>query len=170
MANGLMRRDVISKLLGDLDDPAFAAELRRKSPEARLADTERPLLILAGGADPKVDIVDVEHYATALHNLDLDVSLLVDDEQGHSFEHQVSIGAYLRLLELFLGHHLKGAVGPVRDARIAAYIEDHLRRRGASLDAALGPELRDRSALDPEIGRRPKTRQSPDPPRSTASR
>lgn len=138
MANGLIQKEVVLPLVGDLEDPQVVAALRRKSPEAHLAATERPLLIFAGGADPKVDIVDVKHYAAALERLGRDVSLVVDDEQGHSFEHEVSIGAYLYLLERFLGHHLGGAVGGVEDPRIAAYLETRILLSGPSLQVALG--------------------------------
>jgi len=136
-SNGVPRHLVIEQLVGDLDDPEVSLALRRKSPEARLAQTERPLLMLAGGADPKVDIVDVRHYAGALRNLDLDVSLLVDPEQGHSFEHDVSLGAYFLLVERFLARHLGGQPVPTRDERLAEYVERHLVFQGPSLEAAL---------------------------------
>ncbi len=139
LPNGLMQKEVILPLVGDLEDPQVVAALRRKSPEAHLANTERPLLIFAGGADTKVDIVDVKHYAAALDQLGKDVSLIVDDEQGHSFEHEVSIGAYLYLLERFLGHHLGGSIGVVEDPRITAYLDTRVLLLGASLQASLRP-------------------------------
>ncbi|MEM1182232.1 MAG: prolyl oligopeptidase family serine peptidase [Acidobacteriota bacterium] len=135
-SNGIPRRRVLTELAGDLDDPETARDLRRRSPEAHLASTRRPLVLFAGGADPKVDIVDVRHYAGALRALDLDVSLLVDPAQGHSFEHEVSLGAYFLLVESFLARHLGGAVVGSRDSRLAGYVERHLVLEGASLGGA----------------------------------
>ena len=135
--NNIARPAVLKELVGDLDDPAVAADLRRRSPEYHLANTQRPLLMLAGGADPKVDIVDVRHYAGALRGLGKDVSFLVDDQQGHSFENDVSLGTYFFLVERFLGHHLGGRVVPSTDPRIEPYLETHLRFAGPSLKAAL---------------------------------
>ncbi|MEM8994724.1 MAG: prolyl oligopeptidase family serine peptidase, partial [Acidobacteriota bacterium] len=136
-SNGVPRRLVMTELVGDLDDPETARALRRRSPEARLAATERPLLIFAGGVDPKVDIVDLRHYAGALRGLGRDVSLLVDPEQGHSFEHRVSTGAYFFLVERFLAHHLGGGAVATGDPRILDYVERHLVFGGPSFEEAL---------------------------------
>ncbi|MEO1083317.1 MAG: prolyl oligopeptidase family serine peptidase [Acidobacteriota bacterium] len=138
-SNGVPRRRVLAQLVGDLDDPEIARALRRRSPEAHLAATERPLLMFAGGADPKVDIVDVRHYAGALRGLGRDVSLVVDPEQGHSFEHPVSTGAYLFLVERFLAHHLGGTAVGTEDPRIRDYVERHLVFSGPSLVGAMSP-------------------------------
>ena len=113
------------------------SRLKRQSPERRLAETRRPLLIMAGGRDPKVDLVDVTHYAGALHGLGRDVSLWVDQEMGHSFDRPSRQQSYLYLLERFLGAHLGGRVGPPPQGHLASEVSSKLRVVGTSLRRAL---------------------------------
>lgn len=135
LPNGLLLTPLLRELMTDFSDPRAVAALRGRSPEARYADTEAPLLILAGGRDALVDRVDVEHYALALDELDRDVSLLVDDDRGHHFDSRVLRRATLFLLERFLARHLGGPRGGDADPRLAAYLAANLRLTGASLDA-----------------------------------
>lgn len=127
--NGLPMKRVAEQLIA-FEDPRVAAELRRKSPEAHLAQTERPLLIFAGGKDEKVDLVDVQHYAQALQALGRDVTLVVDDDQGHSFETRLAMRAYLTLTERFLGKHLGVAVRDEEDPEVEAYLRGVVRLGG----------------------------------------
>lgn len=136
LSNGIPRKLGIQELL-DLQDKAALAELRRKSPEAHLGQTERPLLMFAGGRDDRVDIVDVKHYAAALHAQGNDVSFLVDDEQGHGREGEIPTKAFLYLVERFLAQHLGGETRAVSDPRMEDYIALNLRLKSASLESAL---------------------------------
>ena len=137
---GMPVKPLLRDVLVDLDDPAAVAALQRRSPEANLARTARPLLVLAGGRDEKVQLADVEHYVAALDELGKDVSLLVDPRSGHSLERDVQRRALLFLLERFLGHQL-GVASPSRpDPLLAAYLQRNLRLTGPSLAAALGAE------------------------------
>jgi dipeptidyl aminopeptidase/acylaminoacyl peptidase len=133
LPNGLPLRPLLEDLLADVSDPRAVADLRSRSPEARLAATERPLLVVAAGRDHLVDRVDVEHYALALDELGRDVSLLMDDDQGHHFESRLMRRATLYLLQTFLAHHLEsspGPAGPPADRRLAAYLAYNLRLVG----------------------------------------
>jgi len=134
LPNGLPMVPLLRDLMADFSDPRAVADLRSRSPEARFADTRAPLLVLAGGRDLLVDLVDVEHYALALDELGRDVSLLVDDERGHNFESQLMRRATLYLLERFLARHLGGVRGADADPRLAAYLAANLRLTGESLD------------------------------------
>ncbi|HEX4954662.1 MAG TPA: prolyl oligopeptidase family serine peptidase [Thermoanaerobaculia bacterium] len=127
--NGLPLKRVVEQLIA-FEDPRVATELRRKSPEAHLAATERPLLIFAGGQDERVDVVDVQHYAQALHDLGRDVTLVVDETQGHNFETRLAMRAYLTLTERFLGKHLGVAMEQEEDPEVETYLRGVVRLGG----------------------------------------
>lgn len=137
MPNGLLRNLWIERFFVDLDDRQAVADARRRSPEAHLAKTERPLVILAGAKDAKVDVVDVKHYAAALEALGRDVSLLVDRDSGHGFDKPVLRRAMFHLMERTLAHHLGGHTRPREDPELEAYLERNLSLLGESLALAL---------------------------------
>ncbi|MEM8934537.1 MAG: alpha/beta fold hydrolase, partial [Acidobacteriota bacterium] len=119
----------------DLDDQEAVAEERRRSPEMRLGATGVPLLLMAGGLDEKVSVVDVRYFAGELAALDHDVSLLVDDEAGHSFDTPHMPKARAVLTERFLGRWLGGDVVPVEDPELDAYLASRMVLTGPSLAA-----------------------------------
>lgn len=135
LPNGIAQKQVVEELL--LGREGSAEELRRRSPEAHLAKTARPLLILAGGRDEKIAVADVKHYALALHELGRDVSLLVDEEVGHSFAEEPIQLVYAHLVERFLALHLGGQCAARRSPEIDAYLQTRLLLRGSSLERAL---------------------------------
>ncbi len=137
MPHGLSQRELILRMIVDPKDKGALARLHRGSPENRLADTARPLLIFAGAQDEKIALVDVQQYALALDGLGKDVSLLVDQDSGHSFRKPRLRSAYLYLLERFLAHHLGGAVQEEADPKVVEYVEANLSLTGPSLEAAL---------------------------------
>lgn len=137
MANGISQKRAVLELLFDSEDPMAEQELRKKSPEANLDRTSRPLLLLAGGRDEKVAVSDVKHYALALRELGKDVSLLVDDAIGHSFVEKPMQEAYFFVVERFLAHHLGGEVSSWSGAGLEGYLSTRLRMTGPSLRQAL---------------------------------
>ncbi|MEM7481683.1 MAG: prolyl oligopeptidase family serine peptidase [Acidobacteriota bacterium] len=136
-AGGMPLKRLLRTHVFDFENPEIAAHLRSHSPEHHLAATQRPLLMVAGARDVKVDIAEVRHYAAALDNLGRDVSLLVDDESGHSFEDPRLRRAYLYLIERFFGLHLGGRVVEEADPDLERYLEANLRLAGTSLRRAL---------------------------------
>ncbi|MBZ0111035.1 MAG: alpha/beta fold hydrolase [Thermoanaerobaculia bacterium] len=141
LTHGLKQREILERLLVDREQPEAFETLQRKSPEAHLAETARPLLILAGGKDAKVDIVEVKHYATELQNLGKDVSLFVDPDSGHSFVDPRLRRAWLFLTETVLARYLGGEVGSPPDARHEGYLRRNLLIVGDSLRST--PEASD---------------------------
>ena len=137
LGNGIRQRDIVEQLLADFDDPQAVDALRRSSPEHRLAQIARPLVIVAGGQDAKIDVVDIKHFAVELAGLGRDVSLLVDDQAGHGLRESRVRRAWFRLTEAFLAYHLGGGVGPPPGARLERYLEGNLLLTGESLVPAL---------------------------------
>jgi dipeptidyl aminopeptidase/acylaminoacyl peptidase len=137
LPHGLKQRDIVEKLLVDREQPGALESLQQKSPESHLEATAGPLVILAGGMDAKVDIVDVKHYATELQNLGKDVSLFVDPDSGHSFVDPQLRRAWLFLTETVLARHLGGAVGVPPDDHLERYLRRNLLIVGESLRPTL---------------------------------
>ncbi|MEL7058569.1 MAG: prolyl oligopeptidase family serine peptidase [Acidobacteriota bacterium] len=131
-------RAVASELLIDLEDPAAVAALRQRSPEHRVADTARPLLMIAGARDAKVSVVEIRHYALELERRGRDISLLIDPSAGHGFHKPLLRTAHAYLLETLLAQHLDGEpIPPPADPRLRDYLDANLVLRGASLE---GPD------------------------------
>jgi dipeptidyl aminopeptidase/acylaminoacyl peptidase len=154
LPNGKDQVELLWNLVVDRKDAAAVERLQRNSPDHRLAETARPLLILAGARDEKIPLVDVQHYALALDELGKDVSLLVDEDSGHSFLKPRLRQAYLYLVERFLAYHLGGTVTSPASLELQEYLNLRLSLRGKSLQAALQASLQARggtSALWPGV-------------------
>ncbi|MEM9555065.1 MAG: prolyl oligopeptidase family serine peptidase [Acidobacteriota bacterium] len=159
MPSGLRLRAVLRRWLVDFDDPQVAARLRRSSPEAGLDAVERPLMLLAGGLDPKVDIADVRAYALALARRGVDVSLVVDEDAGHSIEGEDAVRLYLEVVDRFLAHHLGVESAPGSDSsdEVAGWrqrLDEQVEIAGASLAPLVDREGRLRP-LAPAAAPRP---------------
>lgn len=87
-------------------DARAMAALRRDSPMAGTGRVVRPLVILAGGKDEKVDIASVTRYVAKLQAEGKPVTLLVDPDEGHNPRKQVIRLAYVALLERMLHEYL----------------------------------------------------------------
>jgi dienelactone hydrolase len=124
-------QDWLRTLSLDLDDAAVMGRLRAQSPLANASRMDRPLLLVAGGEDQRVGIAGVIEYAARLKLAGKDVSLLVDDEAGHSGGDAVSREASLFAMETLLHAHLGGSAPPAADAPLREYLLRNLRLKGS---------------------------------------
>lgn len=114
-------------------DPADAESRKRlhaQSPQANVARMQRPLLLMAGGADRTVPIRSVTHYAATLRALDRAVTLLVDPGGGHSPVDPIPREAYLFGMETMLQGHLGGPKPEAPGQRLRTYLRENLRLAG----------------------------------------
>ena len=125
--------DWLRTLSLDLDDAVTMAHLHAQSPLANAAQMQRPLLLIAGGADHRVAIRGVTAYAAQLKLLGRDVSLLVDAEAGHTNEDPLGREAMFYLIERLLRRHLHGLAAAPPDAALRAYLKQNLRLTGKDL-------------------------------------
>ena len=114
----------------DPDDPAARARLASQSPRANAARMQRPLLLIAGGADRTVAIRSVTSYAATLRVLDRPVTLLVEPGGGHSPVDPVPREAYLFAMETMLQRHLGGPKPEQPGQRLSTYLRQNLRLAG----------------------------------------
>jgi dipeptidyl aminopeptidase/acylaminoacyl peptidase len=126
---------LLRALLVDMEDAADIQRLHAKSPQASLATITAPLLLLAGADDDRVSISHVKDYSLELLNLGKEVSLLIDEDEGHGFEGGQAMNAYYYLTELMLEHYLQGRLQPLDDPALAKYIERKLLLRAGPLQA-----------------------------------
>jgi len=133
LSNGLSQKEVVWNFVVDPEDTDGIERLRRNSPENRLEDTARPLLILAGAQDEKIALVDVRHYAASLNELGRDVSFVVDEDSGHSFTKPLLREAYLYLTECFLAQHVGGRAQVEATAPVREYLESRTILAGPSM-------------------------------------
>ncbi len=117
----------------DINEPEAMARLSAQSPLANAAALTRPLLLIAAGEDRRVAIRGVIEYAARLKLLGKDVSLLIDDEAGHSDSQPQAREAGLYLMERMLAEHLGGGRPTAPDAELDQYLKRNLRLRGSAL-------------------------------------
>lgn len=114
-------------------DPADADSRKRlhvQSPQANAARMQRPLLLIAGGADRTVAIRSVTHYAATLRALNRPVTLLVEPGGGHSPVDLIPREAYLFAMETMLQRHLGGSEPELPGQRLRTYLRENLRVAG----------------------------------------
>ncbi|MEG2940898.1 MAG: prolyl oligopeptidase family serine peptidase [Thermomonas sp.] len=128
-------RHTLRALSLDATDPATYARLHAQSPLVNAAKMQRPLLIMAGGADRTVAIKEVVNYSATLKSLGRAVTLLVEPGGGHSPVDPVPREAYLFGMETMLQKHLGGPVPDAAGQRLRAYLRENLRLAGPEFKA-----------------------------------
>ncbi len=123
-------RQTLRALSLDGSDPATYARLHAQSPQQNAARMQRPLLIMAGGADRTVALRSVTDYVARLQRLQRPVSLLVEPNGGHSPVDPVPREAYLFGMETMLRRHLGGPPPEPPGQRLRAYLRQNLRLAG----------------------------------------
>lgn len=112
--------------ISQANESAMAA-LRRDAPLAGTARVVRPLVILAGGKDEKVEIASVTGYVSKLQAEGKPVTLLVDPDEGHNPRKPVIRLAYAYLLERMLHDYLGGGAPEPCAPALCRYLEQTIR-------------------------------------------
>ena len=123
---GAMRVDVMADLAVDINDPNDIARIDAQSPDHHVKKVVKPMYIVAGEKDRKVNILDVRDYAIRLAENGVTVGMLVDKKEGHSFQKPLAKEAYLYLIETVLAKHLGGRHQPLSDPKLDKYIKKNM--------------------------------------------
>lgn len=110
---------------------AAMSALRKDSPMAGIARVVKPLVILAGGKDEKVEIASVTEYVARLDAAGKPVTLLVDATEGHNPRKPVLRLAYVNLLERMLHNYLGGPAPEPCAPELCRYLEQNLKLNNA---------------------------------------
>jgi dipeptidyl aminopeptidase/acylaminoacyl peptidase len=76
---------MIAAMFGDPDDPADAADMRRRSPLTYASQIAAPLLVIQGANDPRVPQAESDQIIDAARANGADARYLVFDDEGHGF-------------------------------------------------------------------------------------
>ena len=114
-----------------LDDTAALKRMTDASPAANAGKLTRPLLIIAGAKDDKVEIASVTDYVARLQGLGRPVSLLVEPDEGHNLRKPLTRQAYLYLLQRMLHQHLGGPAVAAPTPELTRFLEQTMKADGA---------------------------------------
>lgn len=114
-----------------LDDAAAMKRITDAAPAAHAEKITKPLLLIAGGKDDKVEIAAVTDYVARLQGLGKPVSLLVDPDEGHNPRKQIVRQAYIHLVQQMLHRHLGGPAVAPPSPELAKYLEQTMKASGA---------------------------------------
>jgi dipeptidyl aminopeptidase/acylaminoacyl peptidase len=123
-------RHTLRALSLDSTDTATYTRLHAQSPQVNASKMQRPLLIMAGGADRTVAIREVVNYSATLKALGRPLTLLVEPGGGHSPVDPIPREAYLFAMETILQRHLGGLVPEPPGQRLRTYLRENLRLAG----------------------------------------
>ena len=98
--------------VGDIETPQGRAILRAHSPLHAANAISRPLLIVQGGADPRVREDQSRKIALALEARGVQVTYMLFPNEGHSFYQLANELVVFGAIEAFLARHLGGRVEP----------------------------------------------------------
>jgi dipeptidyl aminopeptidase/acylaminoacyl peptidase len=108
-------------------DAAAMKPVMDGSPAANATKITKPLVILAGAKDDKVEIAAVTAYVAQLQALNRDVTLLVDPDEGHNPRKPVFRQAYLHLLDTMMNKHLGTPAPAAPSPELAAYLKQTMK-------------------------------------------
>lgn len=123
-ANGVPWSQSLDKLVGDLNDPHFVKTMRAQMPAAYPERIKRPLLVIAGGSDLRVDQRQVKGFVSQVQANGGDIRFLLDVDEGHNFQNPLAREAYLYMTESFLARYLGGR----RQSKEAQELQRYLQR------------------------------------------
>ncbi|WP_346836989.1 alpha/beta fold hydrolase [Microbulbifer sp. SAOS-129_SWC] len=137
--NGLRWTDSLDQLAGDLDDPQVVKTMRDRMPATHVDAIKKPLLVIAGGVDPRVDQRRVKGFVTQLQANDNAVALLLDPHEGHNFRAPLAREAYYYLVETFLSRYLGGRRQDDNPQTLQRYLKRNLLLDSDGLTPAAPP-------------------------------
>ncbi len=101
--------------VGDVDTAEGRAWLAQQSPLHMAHRFKRPMLIVQGGADPRVTEQESTRMADALEANGVNVTYVLYPHEGHSFYQFANELSFFGCVEHFLAKHLGGAAEPFGD-------------------------------------------------------
>jgi dipeptidyl aminopeptidase/acylaminoacyl peptidase len=99
------------RYVGDPDDPAQLADMRRRSPITMVDRITTPLLVAQGANDVRVVQAESDNIVAPLRERGVPVEYIVADDEGHGFENPENQILLHRAIERHLAEHLSGRRG-----------------------------------------------------------
>jgi len=115
LRNSPLASEMFSHRLGDIDDTERVERMHKNSPLFHVNKVSKPLLIIAGKQDDRVSSDEVLDYALKLEALGKNISLVMAEDEGHSYRTEIGRRTYFYLLEKTLAEYLDGRFQPLSD-------------------------------------------------------
>lgn len=109
--------------VGDIESEQGRKALLERSPISRVDDITRPLLLVHGANDPRVNRSESDRIAEALAEREVEVTYLLFPGEGHGLRTPANMLAFVASAEAFLARHLGGRAEPIGDAMREASVE-----------------------------------------------
>ncbi|WND01744.1 prolyl oligopeptidase family serine peptidase [Temperatibacter marinus] len=123
---GVLRKDIMAELAVNIDVEADVQRLYDQSPDKNFFKVKRPLYIVAGEKDRRVNILDVRDYALRVEANGTTIGMLTDKKERHNFKKKTAREAYFYLIEKVLAHHLKGRYEEVGSKKLQKYLTKNM--------------------------------------------
>jgi dipeptidyl aminopeptidase/acylaminoacyl peptidase len=104
---------LIKKRVGDFDTPEGRAFLKSRSPLTYADRIIKPLLILQGEHDPRVNKAEAEQIVYKMKQKDIPVTYVLYHNEGHGFSGEANQISSNAIIELFLAENLGGRAEPI---------------------------------------------------------
>lgn len=99
--------EMVKEIWYDLDKPEEAKIAKDVSPFYQLDKINKPLFVVQGANDPRVNINESDQIVKALRNKGFDVPYLVKYNEGHGFHHEENSIEFYKAMVGFFKQHLK---------------------------------------------------------------
>jgi dipeptidyl aminopeptidase/acylaminoacyl peptidase len=106
------------KAVGNPETETGRALLRERSPLFKAEHIKRPLLIVHGANDVRVQRAEADRMVAALKAHNVPVTYALFPDEGHTIERPENSIAYRAIAEAFLANHLGGGMEPIARSEI----------------------------------------------------
>jgi dipeptidyl aminopeptidase/acylaminoacyl peptidase len=107
---------ILHKRVGDPTTEEGRQLLRDRSPLSKVEAIKKPLLIVQGGNDPRVQRAESDQIVNAMAKKGIPVTYLLFPDEGHGFDRPENTLAFAATTEQFLAAWLGGRAEPFGDA------------------------------------------------------
>jgi len=106
-------RKFFNRHVGDASTPEGLEFLRSRSPVYRASEIQRPLLIVQGANDPRVNKDESDQIANAMKASNIPVTYVLYPDEGHGFAKPANRTSFYAVSEAFLSQCLGGRFEPI---------------------------------------------------------
>ena len=99
--------EMLKQMFYDIDDPIEAEIAREVSPVFHVDKIKKPLFVIQGANDPRVNIDESDQIVTQLRNRGFSVPYMVKYNEGHGFQHEENNMEMYKCMMGFFHEHIK---------------------------------------------------------------
>jgi len=101
-------KEMVKEIWYDIDDPVEAEIAREVSPVYQIDKIKKPLFVIQGANDPRVNINESDQIVEKLRGKGFEVPYMVKYNEGHGFAHEEnSMDLYKCMMGFFKKHFNK---------------------------------------------------------------